>query len=153
MLDAARSALAARKLVPTRDRAIQALAICGRILTIPSPSLNADGRARLYRDADAIAVDMETHWLVATATDFHLPWLAVRAVSDAANARLPASIASWRDEHDDWRVARGIALQPQGWLAAARLIRDTGLALRSLSRAVAAITAALEGIAPSAYDA
>ncbi len=154
LLVAARAALAAqtRGRVPQRRDGAPDGFVCSRLLTIPAPTVDAGERRSLWRDVAAAAVDMETYALAEAATEGGIPWLAVRTVSDAAEARLPSAIASWRDERDDWPVAFAIARRPREWTLAVRLAWDTRMALQSLARATAVVSAAFDGMTTPADE-
>jgi hypothetical protein len=137
MLEAARAAL--------RSHA-GAQYVSARLVTVASPMTDPAQRRDAWNTFGAAAVDMETYALAEAARDHGVAWLAIRAVSDDAHARLPGSIAGWRSEDDDTRVARRIAMRPWEWLSALRLFWGTRAALRSLGRATPAIIHAIERI-------
>lgn len=84
----------------------------------------------------AAAVDLESGAIAAAAAKAGLPFVAVRAVADAAGDALPAGIATWVDAKGRSRAAPfiGAALKPINWPALVTLVRRWGTARRTLER-------------------
>jgi len=61
----------------------------GLLLGANAMVMEATQKAALYRTTSAIAVDMESHIVARIARRHHLPYAAVRVVSDAAHHDLP----------------------------------------------------------------
>jgi adenosylhomocysteine nucleosidase len=86
-------------------------------------STSAQKRALLLRSA-AVAADMESAALAALAQTAHVPFVAIRAVSDTADARVP----QWLSDviNDTGRVSlryaiKGLLLHPRDWIVVSRL--------------------------------
>lgn len=83
-----------------------------------------------------VAVDMESAGVAAVAAGAGVPWIAVRAVADAADRALPAAVAGLCD--DDGRLRRGAAaalvLRPRLWPALLAVGRGNAAAARSMRR-------------------
>lgn len=76
---------------------------------IPTPA----AKARLFRERLAAAVDMETYAVAVAARKLGVPMIALRAISDPADAALPASSLSWLT-----RDGRPRLLPPIAWALA-----------------------------------
>jgi adenosylhomocysteine nucleosidase len=67
--------------------------IVGRILTVDAPLETAAAKAAAYAETGAHAVDMETAAIAPVCYEHRLPFLALRAISDAVSDALPFSFA------------------------------------------------------------
>ena len=85
----------------------------------------------------AVAVDMESHGVAAAAQAAGVPFLVVRAISDAADARLPAWVAGCigADGSRRWgAVVAGVVGNPRDIPALVRLAGGSNKALAGLRR-------------------
>lgn len=99
---------------------------------IDTPALKARAAA-----SGAAAVDLESAAIAAAAAKAGLPFVAVRAVADAAGDELPAGIADWVNSEGRSRVTPfiGATLKPMNWLMLATLVRRWSSARKTLERA------------------
>jgi len=85
----------------------------------------------------AVAVDMESGAIAAVASDAKIPFITIRAISDAFDSVLPFTVLKSFDKFgrvDKVRLMRGLARHPQdlpGWL---RLMWELGSARKTLAR-------------------
>jgi adenosylhomocysteine nucleosidase len=109
----------------------------GGIASAARPITGPEEKARLFGELGAIALDMESAGVAAVARGAGLPFLAVRAIADAASRRVPT--AAVRAMDSDGRVRPAAAI---GTLIAhpgeigdfLKLARDGRAALRALRR-------------------
>jgi nucleoside phosphorylase len=111
----------------------------GAIVTTEQPVPDVSGKAALARRSGADAVDMETKGIVDVASQSGLAWVALRAIVDTAEERLPAACLSVL--HVDGRVAmrrlmREILRSPELPWQLVWLARRAALARRHLARAL-----------------
>ena len=107
----------------------------GAIAEAESVIRTASGRRGL--SPACLAVDMESAAIAAVAETTNLPFLVIRAVSDAWDEPIPESALYAVNDYGDlrpWGVACLMA-RPQHWPALWRLHRHAHLAMRSLSLA------------------
>ncbi len=94
-----------------RDNILQQLSACpasilqGDILTADTIIPDAESKQTLHDDTGAIAVDMESALIAATAARHNLPAVTVRVIVDEANITVPASILANTDGYGDTAVA------------------------------------------------
>ena len=91
----------------------------------------------LAQQAAAVAVDMESHWIAASAARAGLPWLVIRAVADEADQILPpaALVGVTPAGATDLPAVLGSLARNPGQLGALiRLGRAAGAAHRTLKR-------------------
>lgn len=103
----------------------------------------AAAKARLHAAAGAAAVDMESHHVARAAAASGLPFVVVRAISDAAERSLPeAAIAGFRpDGQPDIAAVIGALLRrPFDLPALLGVARDAEKAFRTLHFAARALT-------------
>jgi len=103
-----------------------------------SPTDKRDAAAR----SGAIAVDMESAHVLATARRHGLPALVVRVVADPAERALPrlaASAARPDGTLDPWATAAALLRYPADWPLVALSARDTARARSGLRRAAAGL--------------
>jgi nucleoside phosphorylase len=112
------------------------------LLTVETPLLNPQAKREALRRWPAIAVDMESAAVARIARARGLPFLAVRAVADAAADSIPEALAAAIDRYG----------RPRGLALAAALLRHPGLVagLPPLARAMSRANAALRRVAQAA---
>lgn len=104
-------------------------------------------KARLFARTGAAAVDMEGLAARSFAKNLNLPFLHLRAISDAATDALDPALLGWVDPFGRPRplaAAAGLLRDPRRVAGVVRLARASGLALRSLSRGVASLARQLD---------
>ena len=84
----------------------------------------------------AVAVDMESGAIAAVASGAKIPFIAIRAISDAFDSVLPFTVLKSFDKFgrvDKVRLMRGLARHPQDLTRWLRLVRELGSARKTLS--------------------
>jgi hypothetical protein len=112
-----------------------------------TPALTRAARAELQRRHRADAVDMESAAAGVAWTAAGVPWLCLRAISDAADAELPPEVLTLTDEDGRPRALaalRYVLRHPGRLPALVRLGRDTGRAVKAVN---ARVLQALDGLA------
>ncbi|MBI4736763.1 MAG: hypothetical protein HY766_12040 [candidate division NC10 bacterium] len=110
----------------------------GPLLTVDDPLRTPEVKRAAHRRTGAVAVDMEAAGVAEAARDLGIPWLAIKAVVDAAGETLPAFLAGCTTARGDlrWRgLLRGLASR-RGGRTLWRLHRASGRAARGLQRAL-----------------
>jgi hypothetical protein len=111
--------------------------LAGADVTVGTP----EEKQRLHEKTGAIAVDMESPAVAATARQFNLPFLAVRVIADTADRRVPAWLSGVIDEAGAVKpgaFCAGLLKRPGDLADIARLAGANRRALTSL-RSVAAL--------------
>jgi hypothetical protein len=109
----------------------------GRLVTSRHIIADPSSKAELRDKSGAWAVDMETVGIVEVADEASLPWVAVRAIVDAATDTLPpACVAMLREDGHvaTGRLLRMMCRSPQLLWHLLRLASDTATARRHLSQ-------------------
>lgn len=123
------------KLSDTPRMAVQSGALFTSSTTIDTP---ADKR-RFHQASGAMAVDMESAAIASVAAESGVPFMAIRSISDAANAALPSTALALIDTQGRLQLRRGLLhwlAHPQQTPSMLRLVMDTnraGQALRSVA--------------------
>lgn len=107
----------------------------GGLAGVDSVVRNRQDKAALRAATSAVAVDMESHIAADYASAIGLPFAALRVVSDPAHRNLPELVVdalTGNGEIDAWKVARGLARQPQAIPALLRTAHDFNQALAAL---------------------
>jgi adenosylhomocysteine nucleosidase len=135
LLRAAREALGA---TPLR-------VVLGPTVTAPRVITTPADKHDLGSQTGAIAVDMESYWIARVASDRGLPFLALRAISDAQKDLLPPihQILDTDGNPSVCRLAVHLTRQPASLAALPRLARNAARARRALATGVACTVAAL----------
>jgi hopanoid-associated phosphorylase len=110
--------------------------LAGADVTVGTP----EEKRRLHEKTGAIAVDMESPAVAATARQFNLPFLAVRVIADTADRRVPAWLSRVIDEAGAVKpgaFCAGLLKRPGDLAAIVRLARANRRALASLRRVAA----------------
>lgn len=111
----------------------------GTLLTVADVVETPAGKARLWRQTAALAVDMESAMIVEWAATLGVPAAVVRGVADTAASGVPAAFARVLDEHGRVRVGRALRVvlaRPRALSEALALRRGTAAALRSVAGAL-----------------
>ncbi len=101
----------------------------------------------------AVAADMETRGVATVADSGGVPWIAVRAIADASDTALPASVLGAVDESgrvQPGRLLAALARHPRELAMLPPLARGFGAALRALRSAVDITDATLVDLSPIA---
>ena len=96
------------------------------------------GKANLFRQSGAGAIDLESGAVARVAARRNLPFAVLRAICDPAERDLPPAALSALDARGAvglWRVLLSIARQPTQIAGLMTLARDAALARRALLRA------------------
>jgi adenosylhomocysteine nucleosidase len=115
------------------------LAATGILLTVTDVVETPEGKARLWRQTAALAVDMESSMIVEWAATIGVPATIVRGVADTAARGVPAVFAEMLDEHGRVRVGRAVQTvlgRPRALVEALALRRGTAVALGSVAAAL-----------------
>lgn len=108
--------------------------------------VDAAGKAELYRQTDALCVDMESHIVAEVAAAHGLPFAALRFISDGADRALPkAAQAGMKPDGgmDILAVLRSLAADPRQLPALIRTGREAEAAFTALATARARLGPAL----------
>jgi ABC-type amino acid transport substrate-binding protein len=115
----------------------------GLLAGADAPLATAAAKAALWRDAGAVAVDMETHAAALAARRHGLPFAACRVVLDPAWRNVPAAALAGLDSGGIRAVLRGLAGAPGQIASVCALAREAWVARRALLRARARLGPAL----------
>lgn len=110
------------------ERALRAGARAVTLVTVDRPIVSASARAALAGSAagEAMAADMESAAWAREAAARGIPYIVVRAISDAADEELPAFFAEAVGTDGSIRrgeVARRALLEPSSWVTLLRMRR------------------------------
>lgn len=103
-------------------------------------------KAALHARTGAVAVDMESHAVAATAHEAGLPYIAIRAIADPAGRAIPpAALAGIAPDGTVrlFAVVNKLMMRPQDIPVLMRLGRDSAAGLSSLRRAALHLLAVL----------
>jgi nucleoside phosphorylase len=118
----------------------------GKLVTVDRVIEGEAERARVAREHDAAAIDMETEWIARACAAKNLPMLSLRAISDTVAAPFPAPPSVLfdlaRQRTSVTRLGRHLVTHP---LAVVRLIRFA----RQIAAARASLAAALKTLVES----
>ena len=115
----------------------------GLIHTSPTIVSTANDKARLFAATGALAVDMEGLAARGFAKKLNLPFLHLRAISDAATDGLDPALLNWVDSFGKPRplaAAAGLLRDPRRVAGVIRLARASRVALKRLSEGVRMLT-------------
>lgn len=118
----------------------------GSVCGVDTIAFTPEEKARLFAATRAAAADMESHAVAREAEKYGLPFLVLRAVSDAAADTLPAYVAKGvnaRGEPQILPILKGLAANPASLPLLLRLKRNTDKALASLEEAATRILPSL----------
>jgi adenosylhomocysteine nucleosidase len=97
-------------------------------------------KQKLFRDTDALAVDMESHGVAAVAAAAEVPFLVVRAVADPARRHVPRAALAALAADGGYRIGAVLArllVRPWEIPAVVMLARDSAAAMKRLRRVAA----------------
>lgn len=126
---------------------------CGRLVTSDAPVLARSAKAALFRDCGAVAVDMESAAVARVASDGALPFMALRAVIDAAGASVPQLVlasSTATGETSALRLLVALGRRPQDFGAFLPLLTGYRMARSALRKL--ATSGALQPPLPRAPD-
>jgi hopanoid-associated phosphorylase len=109
----------------------------GAIIGVDEPAMDRAAKAALREGAQAVAVDMESHLAEEFARRRHIPFVALRAISDPASRALPPLVANALTPEGDIHalgVARELIRGPRQLGGMIRAGLDSRAAFVSLSR-------------------
>ena len=101
-----------------------------------------EAKKQLYAESQALAVDMENSYTREFAMRREIPWLGIRSISDTAFESIPSEVMKFVDSSGNikpWDLTRGLARHPGLIPAVVRLGKQTQVATRNLSDALAAV--------------
>lgn len=125
------------------------MAMRGTIYTADRVLITSAEKQELTKRTDAVAVDMETHAAAQVAEARHVPWLAVRVVTDGVNDDLPLDFNALADAEgnvDKKRVIAATLAHPWKIPALIRLGTRSALAAKNLAVFLEAYLQALPDI-------
>ena len=111
----------------------------GALLSVKLPLLSAAEKSAAFKSTGAVAVDMESAAVAAVAASAGLPFLALRAISDAAADAIPVALAATVDRYG----------RPQAGRVAATLLRKPSL-VAGLPKLSGGMNAALQALRQAA---
>jgi hopanoid-associated phosphorylase len=112
-------------------------AVYGPIVGVPAPITSREAKRILFQETGAVAVDMESHIVAATAVQHNIPLAAIRVVTDPAGRSLPAcAVAAMRANGtaDIAAMVRSVLRRPSELLALLRTMLDAYAARDALLR-------------------
>jgi adenosylhomocysteine nucleosidase len=121
-------------------------ATTGTVVGSDSVVLTAESKAVHHQQTRAVAADMESHIVARVASTRGLPFVVLRAVSDAAHHTLPPAAAFGLDKEgkvDYSAVMLSLLDEPSQLRAVIRTARDTNTAMKSLLRCLERLPAGL----------
>ncbi|MFQ5996196.1 MAG: hypothetical protein ACE5KP_01040 [Dehalococcoidales bacterium] len=116
---------------------------CGSSISVPQPLSDPESKEKLYKIAQAHIADMESYWIAKIASEERIPFLAIRAVTDARQGNLPpfeqmlAGDGSWLRG----KALSYFVLHPKDLSKLPGLYWNSRKARRSLSDCVAQVVA------------
>jgi adenosylhomocysteine nucleosidase len=123
----------------------------GRLLTSRTAIGSPAGKATLFRETGAAAVDMESSAVAEVARAHQLPFIAVRVIVDSAADALPQAVTAAADSEGHlhiWRLMGALARTPADLAPLLRLARRYRTANRSLAAVARVVSLAPYAFAP-----
>ncbi|MBF0549193.1 MAG: purine phosphorylase [Deltaproteobacteria bacterium] len=108
----------------------------GPLIQSPSVLTGPADKSTLSRTSGAAAADMESAAVAAVAAEHHLPFLAIRVITDPVDAAVPVSALAAVDQFgrvQPWALIRSLAKHPQDILPLIRLGRHFQAAQSTLT--------------------
>lgn len=139
-----------RTRLATGLRACHGTLVEGRLLTTTKSVGSAGEKAMLFRETQAVAVDMESLAVAEVARERTMPFIAVRVIVDSAADSLPPAVTAAADSKgqlDVWRLIGALARAPADLPPLIRLARRYAAANRSL-----AMIAGTSSLASAAFE-
>ena len=116
----------------------------GKLCTLERVIESATERARLAREHDAVAVDMETKWIAQACLARSIPLLSLRVISDTGGAPFPVPAAVLfnltAQKTEGLVLARHLVRHPTRVVRLACFARQIAAARASLTNALAVLT-------------
>jgi hopanoid-associated phosphorylase len=112
----------------------------GTLVSTATAATTPGEKARLNRDLQALAVDMESAGVARAAAEAECPFLVVRVIADPADRRLPSSALHGIDAEGrqrPFRVISKLIMRPWELSGLIRLSNDSQTALKQLGRVAA----------------
>jgi len=110
----------------------------GPLVTAPAVLETPESKAELARQSGAIAVDMETETVAEFFRKRGMPFVALRAISDAAGDLLPVPSSIWFDERIQsprpWALIRFLTRHPSRLLPFVQFVSTIRHARKALAR-------------------
>lgn len=127
---------------PWREAAAAVLpdAVAGILVSTDAAAVTSAEKARLNRDHQALAVDMESAGVARAADEAECPFLAVRVIADPAERSLPSAALYGIDAEGrqrPFRVLSKLVLRPWELPSLIQLSNDSKTALEALCRVAA----------------
>jgi adenosylhomocysteine nucleosidase len=121
--------------------------VTGPLITLDAPVRTPAAKRRLAAETGAVVADMEAAGVAAAAEEIGRPWLALKAVLDACDDRLPAALAEAVRPNGNlcWP---GLARAVCAWPALVPLARSSRLAARRLGAALPLAVSAWAALTP-----
>jgi adenosylhomocysteine nucleosidase len=110
--------------------------LCGLLVSAPSVAADPVQKRAISSALCAVAVDMESYAIAEAANAGDIPFVAVRAISDSLDSRLPSFVRRVTAPRSRWRglaAARSLVIRPGDIRAAARLSAGAARASRTLA--------------------
>ena len=119
--------------------------VLGPTVTAPGIIATPAGKQGLGRQTGAVAVDMESYWVARVASERGLPFLALRAISDAQEDLLPPfdQILDADGNPVGRRLVVHLIREPGSLVTLVKLAQNARRARRALTTGVACTVAAL----------
>ena len=111
--------------------------ISGALVGVEQAVITPEAKSKLHASTGCVGVDMESHEVARVAQQAGLPFLAVRAVSDAVDQAIPQWMLSLIGENGQLqygKVISGLISHPSDITRLPRLSRDNRAALGALRR-------------------
>jgi adenosylhomocysteine nucleosidase len=108
----------------------------GPLFQSPTILTNPLDKDNLFRQHNAIAVDMESAAVATVAQQEKVPFIAIRSVTDTADMIIPVSALEATDEHGRlriWRLFKSLARNPEEFPLMFRLGRNFYAALNTMA--------------------
>jgi adenosylhomocysteine nucleosidase len=118
-----------------------ATACTGLLITARAVMTTPEAKASLFAQTGAVAVDMESAFIMARAAASGCPALVIRAISDSAEESVPTALIRLLDRDGGLRLRHAVTLtlsRPAALPRALALRRRADEALRELARVLAA---------------
>ena len=130
-------------------------AVSVRGLTSAKVVGTAQEKERLHKLFEAEAVDMEAGAIAGAASEFGLPWAAIKVISDTCSENMPLNFEALTDKDgqvDKFRAALAVLLRPAAVPQLLRMAKTAPAAAENLGRFLAYYIEALSDLVPEAAE-